>query len=334
MAAQARDAHRRGARAASSASSSRLGVTQVRLTGGEPLLRRGLVGRRRAASPALEPRPRIAMTTNGIGPRPARAGRWPTPASTGSTSASTPSTPRRSPQLTRRDRLDDVEARARRPRPPPGLTPVKVNAVAMRGINDDSVADLLAVVPRPRLRAALHRADAARRPARLGPRDDGHRRRDPRAAVRALHADAAAGGRRGSAPAERFLVDGGPATVGIIASVTRAVLRRLRPHPAHRRRPGAQLPVRDDARPTCAGRCATGATDDELAGAHARRDVAQAPRARHRRPGLRPARPADVRHRGLSRPWPPAADPEPSWAAPPSRAEASRTSTSEARECR
>ena len=43
-----------------------LGVQQLRLTGGEPLLRRSLtdVVSRIAA---LEPRPRIAMTTNGIG---------------------------------------------------------------------------------------------------------------------------------------------------------------------------------------------------------------------------------------------------------------------------
>ena len=43
-----------------------LGVTQVRLTGGEPLLRRSLVDVVRRIA-ALEPRPRIAMTTNGIG---------------------------------------------------------------------------------------------------------------------------------------------------------------------------------------------------------------------------------------------------------------------------
>ena len=32
---------------------------------------------------------------------------------------------------------------------------------------------------------------------------------------------------RGSAPAELFLVDGGPATVGVIASVTRPFCARL-----------------------------------------------------------------------------------------------------------
>src|SRR3954452_1998801 len=43
-----------------------LGITNVRLTGGEPILRRGLVDIvRRLAE--LTPRPRLAMTTNGIG---------------------------------------------------------------------------------------------------------------------------------------------------------------------------------------------------------------------------------------------------------------------------
>jgi molybdenum cofactor biosynthesis enzyme MoaA len=44
----------------------RLGVTQLRFTGGEPLLRRGLVDIV-AAGAALRPRPRLALTTNGIG---------------------------------------------------------------------------------------------------------------------------------------------------------------------------------------------------------------------------------------------------------------------------
>src|ERR1700744_3866487 len=44
----------------------RLGITEVRLTGGEPLLRRGLPGLV-AAIAALDPRPEISLTTNGIG---------------------------------------------------------------------------------------------------------------------------------------------------------------------------------------------------------------------------------------------------------------------------
>ena len=44
----------------------RLGITEVRFTGGEPLLRRGLAGLVAAAA-ALRPRPEISLTTNGIG---------------------------------------------------------------------------------------------------------------------------------------------------------------------------------------------------------------------------------------------------------------------------
>src|SRR5665811_207565 len=43
-----------------------IGVRQVRLTGGEPLLRRSLVDVV-AGIAALQPRPLIAMTTNGVG---------------------------------------------------------------------------------------------------------------------------------------------------------------------------------------------------------------------------------------------------------------------------
>ena len=44
----------------------RLGITEVRFTGGEPLLRRSLAGLVAAAA-ALRPRPEISLTTNGIG---------------------------------------------------------------------------------------------------------------------------------------------------------------------------------------------------------------------------------------------------------------------------
>ena len=50
-----------------------------------------------------------------------------------------------------------------------GLGPVKVNAVLLRGINDDQAPELLRVVHGARLRAAVHRADAAGRPARVDP---------------------------------------------------------------------------------------------------------------------------------------------------------------------
>src|SRR5690349_10764102 len=43
-----------------------LGITEVRYTGGEPLLRRGLPEIVRATA-ALTPRPQVSLTTNGIG---------------------------------------------------------------------------------------------------------------------------------------------------------------------------------------------------------------------------------------------------------------------------
>src|SRR5262249_48692021 len=91
---------------------------------------------------ALRPRPRIAMTTNGVGlERVARdlaaAGLDRVNVSLDTIDAETFT------QLTRRDRLTDVEA-GLKAAADAGLTPVKVNAVAMRGLNDDSVADVLA----------------------------------------------------------------------------------------------------------------------------------------------------------------------------------------------
>src|SRR3712207_7408446 len=46
----------------------RLGIREVRFTGGEPLLRPGLVGIV-AATTALRPRPEVSLTTNAIGLR-------------------------------------------------------------------------------------------------------------------------------------------------------------------------------------------------------------------------------------------------------------------------
>ena len=72
-----------------------LGVTSVRFTGGEPLLRPDLV-EIVARTVALDPRPEIAITTNAIGSSSAPR-RCAVPASTASTSRSTPSTTTRSP---------------------------------------------------------------------------------------------------------------------------------------------------------------------------------------------------------------------------------------------
>ncbi|WAL74424.1 GTP 3',8-cyclase MoaA [Kitasatospora sp. YST-16] len=199
-----------------------LGVREVRFTGGEPLLRPGLVAII-AACAALEPRPEISLTTNGIGL--ARIAPALRDAGVDRVNVSLDTLdPDTFARLTRRKRHQDVldglaAAEAA------GLRPVKLNAVLMRGVNDGEAADLLAWAiehryqlrfieqmpldaqhgwDRTRMVTAEEILELLRTRFELTP--------EPAAA-------------RGAAPAERWLVDGGPATVGVIASVTRPFCR-------------------------------------------------------------------------------------------------------------
>ena len=194
---------------------TRLGIDQVRLTGGEPTLRPGLSGLIERMA-ALEPRPEISLTTNGLSlhrlaPMLAAAGLDRVNVSLDTLR------PERFEQLTRRDRLSDVlrglEAAAEA-----GLTPVKVNAVLMRGVNDDEAADLLEFA----LAAGYELRFIEQMP--LDPQHGWDRSKmvtadEIRAGILGRHTLEAEPG-RGSAPAETFVVDGGPHRVGIIASVT------------------------------------------------------------------------------------------------------------------
>ncbi|MGL5858625.1 MAG: GTP 3',8-cyclase MoaA [Angustibacter sp.] len=194
-----------------------LGVTSVRLTGGEPLLRRGLPDLV-AMLAAISPRPRIAMTTNGLGLD--RLAAALASAGLDRVNVSLDTVDRAAFQrLTRRDRLDDVIA-GLAAAAAAGLTPVKVNAVAMRAVNDDGVADLL--------QWCLDRGYELRFIEQM-PLDAQHSwdrdamitqgeildRLGERFTLTSDDAD------RGSAPAQTWLVDGGPSRVGVIASVTR-----------------------------------------------------------------------------------------------------------------
>ena len=119
--------------------------------------------------------------------------------------------------LTRRDRLQDVVA-GLKAASDAGLAPVKVNAVAMRGVNDGDVAELL--------QWCLDRGYELRFIEQM-PLDAQHAW-DRTQMVSQAEILERLGQRfsltpvpeRGSAPAELFLVDGGPQTVGVIASVT------------------------------------------------------------------------------------------------------------------
>jgi cyclic pyranopterin phosphate synthase len=195
-----------------------LGIREVRFTGGEPLLRPGLPGIV-AATTALTPRPEVSLTTNAIGlsrmaPALAAAGLDRVNVSLDTLDRE------RFQQLTHRDRLPDVLAGLRAARDA-GLTPVKVNAVLLHGINDvDAV---------PLLDHCLEHGYELRFIEQM-PLDAHHAwtrgrmvtAEDILASLSAAHALTPDGEERGSAPAERWLVDGGPATVGVIASVTRS----------------------------------------------------------------------------------------------------------------
>jgi GTP 3',8-cyclase len=193
-----------------------LGITEVRLTGGEPLLRRGLVDLvRRLAD--LRPRPTLSMTTNGIGLARVVADLASAGLNRVNVSLDTLD-PATFVTLSRRDRLDDVLAGLDGAREF-GLVPVKVNTVLMRGINDHEALGLL--------HYCLERELALRFIEQM-PLDAQHgwdrsimvTAEEILAMLTAAH-DLAPVAERGSSPAEEFLVDGGPATVGIIASVSR-----------------------------------------------------------------------------------------------------------------
>ena len=194
-----------------------LGVREVRFTGGEPLVRRGLVDIvRRTAE--LQPRPEISLTTNGLGLQRTASALVAAGLDRVNVSLDT-IRPETFHEITRRDRLDDVIA-GLAAAADAGLTPVKVNAVLLRGVNDAQAAELL--------RWCLDRGYALRFIEQM-PLDAQHGwRRDTMitadetfARLREEFTLEPAEEPRGSAPAELFTVDGGPGTVGVIASITR-----------------------------------------------------------------------------------------------------------------
>jgi cyclic pyranopterin phosphate synthase len=194
----------------------RLGVTAVRLTGGEPLVRRSVVELvRRIAGLGFTD---LSMTTNGVHlPRLAPALR---DAGLMRVNISCDSLrPERFPLIRRRGSLDQALA-AMDAAESAGLSPVRVNVVLMAGVNDDEVLDF---------------ADFARRTGRtvrfieFMPLDSGgHWSRDRLvpgdAVVRTIterwplepcspHGD--------PAPAERFRFVDGAGEIGVISTVTR-----------------------------------------------------------------------------------------------------------------
>lgn len=194
-----------------------LGVDEVRFTGGEPLLRPGLA-QIVAGSAVLTPRPRLSLTTNAIG-----LTRLAEPLAAAGLDRVNVSLDTLDEEefvrLSYRRRLPDtlagIEAAAAA-----GLTPVKLNAVLIRDVNDSDPARLLdyALSNGYQLRFieqmpldAQHGWDRSQ----MVTADEIFQKLTQKYDLRPDPSH------RGSAPAETWLVDGGPETVGIIGSVTR-----------------------------------------------------------------------------------------------------------------
>ena len=192
------------------------GIDEVRLTGGEPLLRPDVVDVVRRIN-ALPRPPRISVTTNAL--RLSGLAGSLRDAGLERVNVSLDTLDReRFKKLTHRDRLDDVLAGLAAARAA-GLAPVKVNAVLMRGVNEDEAV--------PMLQRALDEGWQLRFIEQM-PLDAGGlwNRANMVTAEEILESlsqafDITPLPQRGTAPAEEFYVDGGPATVGVIASVTR-----------------------------------------------------------------------------------------------------------------
>jgi len=190
-----------------------LGINEVRLTGGEPLLRPDVV----AVVAALADTTDVSVTTNGLVlDRLASALRA---AGLLRVNISIDTLRRdRFLAMTRRDRLDDVLAGIAAASAA-GLHPVKLNTVLMRGVNDDEAVDLL----RFALEAGLHLRFIEQMPLdaqHAWRREEMVTAEEILAALSTVFTLEPLEG-RGSAPAEKFSVNGGPHTVGVIGSVTR-----------------------------------------------------------------------------------------------------------------
>lgn len=197
---------------------TRLGITSIRFTGGEPLLYRRLE-EVVAAVAHLQPRPEIALTTNGVGL--AERAQALADAGLNRVNVSMDSVdPAKFAAITRRNRLarvlDGLAAAAAA-----GLGPVKVNAVLDQESGLQDATELL--------QFCLDHGYQLRIIEQM-PLDAGHHwtRESALAAgvivetLRRRFGLSPDPSPRGSAPAKLWRVNGGPATVGVIASVSDA----------------------------------------------------------------------------------------------------------------
>lgn len=192
------------------------GIDEIRLTGGEPMLRPDIVEIVSRIS-SIENAPKLSMTTNGLAL--AKLAKPLVDAGLRRINISLDTLEKDVfKKMTHRDRIEDVFAGIAAAKEA-GLFPVKINTVLLRGINDGESVSLLKWA----LAEGLNLRFIEQMPLDAG----GIWNRDQLIiaddifAQLSAHYELTPVENRGSAPAEEFLVNGGPATVGIIGSVSR-----------------------------------------------------------------------------------------------------------------
>jgi cyclic pyranopterin phosphate synthase len=192
------------------------GIDEIRLTGGEPLLRPDIVEIVSRINAIANP-PKLSMTTNGLALANLAAPLVAAGLSRINISLDTLDR-ERFKKLTFRDRITDVFAGIDAARSA-GLKPVKINSVLIRGINDDESI--------PLLKWAIAEGLSLRFIEQMPLDAGGAWSRDQMVTADEIFAQLSSAysltpvETRGSSPAEEFYINGGPHTVGIIGSVTR-----------------------------------------------------------------------------------------------------------------
>jgi len=195
-----------------------MGIEEIRLTGGEPLLRADVVDvvDRMANLEGPAGRPEVSLTTNALR-LPALADKL-HDAGLARVNISLDTLKRdRFRELTRRDKLTETLAGIAAAQAA-GLSPVKINAVAMRGVNEDEIVDLT--------QFCVDHGYQMRFIEQM-PLDAGHTwDRNEMVTGEEILAQLTARwtlverGDRGAAPAQVWDIQGTAASVGVIASVT------------------------------------------------------------------------------------------------------------------
>ena len=192
-----------------------VGIEEIRLTGGEPLLRADIVDIVSRIS-ALPNAPKLSLTTNGL--RLVELAKPLKDAGLERINVSLDTLDReRFKKLTHRDRINDVFAGLISARDA-GLAPIKINSVLLRGINDDEAPALL--------KWAMSEGFSLRFIEQMPLDAGGIWDRTTMVTAQEMlaslsdHFELSPVPDRGSSPAEEFYIDGTIETVGIIASVT------------------------------------------------------------------------------------------------------------------